>query len=200
MIHISIEGFDGVGKTTAAELLSKKLGYTLVEKPLKYLFDPNGGDKEYLRIRNYMNEVSEVNTPLSACFYGLGNMYLYEKFKGLNIITDRHILSNYAWSGSEYSKPFFDTLVQTIGAPTYTFIIYADKTTIYKRLKKRDENDSDIMKIDKSTDVYNKMISFADEHKMPYLLIDTENKTAENVLDIMISQLIEIRGVVNDKK
>ena len=37
-IHISIEGFDGVGKTTICRLLTEKLGYEFVEKPLHFLF------------------------------------------------------------------------------------------------------------------------------------------------------------------
>jgi thymidylate kinase len=188
-IHISIEGFDGIGKTTAATLLAKRLGFTFVEKPLKYLFDPNGGDREYLRIRNFMNEVSPHNRPLSACFYGLGNMYLYEKFKGQNIITDRHILSNYAWSGSDESKELFDTIVHILGAPDYTFIVYGDEETIYKRLKSRDENDSDLAKIKKSKLIYEKMEYFAKEHQMPYLLIDTKTKTPVETVETMLETL-----------
>ena len=38
MIHISIEGMDGVGKSTTCKLLAEKLGYIFVEKPLHYLF------------------------------------------------------------------------------------------------------------------------------------------------------------------
>jgi thymidylate kinase len=199
MIHISVEGFDGVGKTTAATSLSEKLGFVLVEKPLQYLFDPNGGNREYLRIRNYMNEVSPTNTPLSACFYSLGNIYLYEKFKEQNIVTDRHILSNYAWSGSEKSKPLFDALYQIIGAPTYTFIIYSDEETIYKRLKSRDENDSDLKKIKKAPMIYDKMLRFADEHKIPYKLIETKNLTPEEVVNAMINQLTQFGILKNGK-
>ena len=38
-MHIAIEGFDGVGKSTAAKKLAEKLGFLLVEKPLHFLFD-----------------------------------------------------------------------------------------------------------------------------------------------------------------
>jgi thymidylate kinase len=195
MIHISIEGFDGVGKSTSSELLARKTGFIPIEKPLKYLFDPDGGDKEYLRIRNYMNDISTANRSLSACFYGLGNLYLYERFKGNNIITDRHILSNYAWSGSHDSKPFFDVLYQILGAPTYTFIIYGDEETLTLRLKNRNENDSDIKKIRQAAIIYEKMISFASEHQMPYLLIDTSNQIPETVVDTMYNELLK-QGII----
>lgn len=196
-MHISIEGFDGIGKTTTARLLSEHLKYTLVEKPLKYIFDPNGGDENYLRIRDYVNDKSEDNRPFSACFYALGNIYLYEKFKNQNIITDRHILSNYAWSGSPESEPIFDALYKTIGSPDYTFIIYGDKETIKERLQERDPNDSDLKKISKSENIYKKMKDFADMCKMPYLVIDTREKSPEQIVEIMIHELAE-RGLIND--
>lgn len=37
MRHISIEGMDGVGKTTLSNRIAEKLGYKFVEKPLHYL-------------------------------------------------------------------------------------------------------------------------------------------------------------------
>lgn len=195
-MHIAIEGFDGVGKSTVAGLLAEKLCFTLVEKPLKYLFDPGGSDKNYIRIRNYINEISPGNRPLSAFFYGFGNIYLYEKFKGQNIITDRHILSNYAWSGSSESEPVFEAVYKSIGAPTYTFIIYAECNTIYDRLKNRNVNDSDLSKVNKSEDIYNKMVTFANKYNMPYSLIDTTLKSQETVLQIMIQELSN-KGIIN---
>jgi thymidylate kinase len=195
-MHISIEGFDGVGKTTAARLLVERLGFSLVEKPLKYLFDQQGGDENYLRIRDYVNAKSAGNRPFSACFYALGNIFLYEQFKGQNIITDRHILSNYAWSGAPESEPIFDALYKTIGVPDFTFIIYGDAKTIEARLISRDTQDSDLKKISKSEIIYKKMTAFADAHKMPYLLIDTRDRVPEQVVDLMFETLIE-RSVIN---
>jgi thymidylate kinase len=195
-MHISIEGFDGVGKTTAARLLAERLNFTLVEKPLKYIFDPNGGDENYLRIRDYVNDRSAGNRPFSACFYALGNIFLYEQFKGQNIITDRHILSNYAWSGAPESEPIFDALYKTIGAPDYTFIIYGDTETIHKRLLSRDTQDSDLKKISKSEVVYEKMTRFVDAHKMPHIVIDTRGKTPERIVGIMVAKLTE-RGLID---
>ena len=75
-MHIAIEGFDGVGKSTAAKKLAEKLGFLLVEKPLHFLFDEEG-DKQYIRIRNTVNQ--SKNKQFTGWFYGLGNIYLYEK-------------------------------------------------------------------------------------------------------------------------
>ena len=100
MNHISIEGMDGVGKSTTCKLLSERLGYKFVEKPLHYLFDESE-DKfdEYIRIRDQVN--ANPNRVFTSWFYGLGSIYMYEMFKDENIVTDRHFASNYAWSGSD---------------------------------------------------------------------------------------------------
>ena len=66
-MHIAIEGFDGVGKSTAAKKLAEKLGFLLVEKPLHFLFDEEG-DKEYIRIRNEVNQSN--NKQFTGWFYG----------------------------------------------------------------------------------------------------------------------------------
>jgi thymidylate kinase len=194
-MHISIEGFDGIGKTTSARLLAERLGFELVEKPLKFLFDPDGGDENYLRIRDYVNDVSPHNRPFSACFYALGNIFLYEKFKEKNIITDRHILSNYAWSGATESESLFEALYKTIGAPDYTFIVYGDAETIKSRLLSRDTQDSDLKKISKSETIYEKMIDFAKKYKIPYSVIDTREKIPEQIVEIMLNKLKEMEIV-----
>ena len=43
MKHISIEGFDGVGKTTISNIVAKELGFKFIEKPLHELFDEEIG-------------------------------------------------------------------------------------------------------------------------------------------------------------
>ena len=44
---------------------------------------------------------------ISADIEGVNNIYLYEKFKDQNIVTDRHIVSNYCWSGTTYNKDIY---------------------------------------------------------------------------------------------
>ena len=53
MIHISIEGMDGVGKSTTCTLLADRLGYKLIEKPLDYLLDNN--IEEYRKLAKALN-------------------------------------------------------------------------------------------------------------------------------------------------
>ena len=64
-MHIAIEGMDGVGKTTAARNLAKRLDFKIVEKPLHYMFDEEKGEfTNYIRIRDYINEQAENNAQI----------------------------------------------------------------------------------------------------------------------------------------
>jgi thymidylate kinase len=194
-MHIAIEGIDGVGKTTTAIELSKRLNYILVEKPLHYLFDDGELVDNYIKIRDKVNE--NKNKKYTAWFYGLGNIYLYEKFKDMNIITDRHILSNYSWSGDSSTNYIFNSIIKTIGMPNYTFILYANEEVLKSRLKNRDENDNDFSKTKYNKIILKKMITLSKRYKIPHLLIDTSNLTTNEICDLMIATLKE-KGVLID--
>lgn len=188
MVHISIEGMDGVGKSTTCQLLAQRLGYKFVEKPLHYLFDEDE-DKfdDYLRIRDKVNANS--NRVFTSWFYGLGSIYMYEAFKDTNIVTDRHFASNYAWSGSDTNGEVYDLLIQKLGVPKLTVILYSPSETIVKRLVSRDENDSDIAKAKKSETIYSRMIDFCKQKKLPFVVIDTSNMKPEQVVDKIMEEL-----------
>ena len=82
--HISIEGMDGVGKTTICNDIANKSDFIHVEKPLEKLF----GFENYIEIRNKVNNIQ--NRVFTSWFYGLSNIYLYEKYKDKYVVTDRH--------------------------------------------------------------------------------------------------------------
>ncbi|HKM41005.1 MAG TPA: AAA family ATPase [Methanocorpusculum sp.] len=186
-LHISIEGMDGVGKSTTSKMLADKLGFILVEKPLHYLLDQNGSMENYLKIRDYVNK--QEDRVFTSWFYGLGNVYLYHKFKGQNIITDRHLLSNYCWSGTPESEVVFDTLVQVIGQPDFTFVLQADEQTVRKRLIGRNISDPDILKINFLPEAYRKMREFLQKYQMKHEIINTTSLNREEVCEIIISKL-----------
>lgn len=188
MNHISIEGMDGVGKSTTCKLLSERLGYKFVEKPLHYLFDESE-DKfdEYLRIRDQVN--ANPNRVFTSWFYGLGSIYMYELFKDQNIVTDRHFASNYAWSGADNNGEVYDLLLKKLGAPKLTVILYSPSETIMKRLITRNKEDSDIKKAKKSEMIYSRMIEFCKTRELPYLVIDTSKLKPEEVVDRIVEEL-----------
>ena len=191
MNHISIEGMDGVGKSTTCKLLAEKLGYIFVEKPLHFLLDDGDEIKQYQKVAKKVN--SNPNRNFTAWYYGLNNIYLYEKFKDQNIVTDRHIVSNYCWSGTEYNKDIYNLILKKIGKPKLTVILYATPDAILKRLKNRDINDADIAKVEKSEKAYERMIYFCETKKLNYIVIDTSDKTPEQTVDLILQKLGETK-------
>lgn len=179
---------DGVGKSTTCKLLSERLGYKFVEKPLHYLFDESE-DKfdEYLRIRDQVN--ANPNRVFTSWFYGLGSIYMYELFKDQNIVTDRHFASNYAWSGADNNREVYDLLIKKLGAPKLTVILYSPGETIEKRLITRNKEDSDIKKVKKSEIIYSRMEEFCKTKKLPYLVINTSKLKPEEVVDRIVEEL-----------
>ncbi len=179
---------DGVGKSTTCKLLSERLGYKFVEKPLHYLFDESE-DKfdEYLRIRDQVN--ANPNRVFTSWFYGLGSIYMYELFKNENIVTDRHFASNYAWSGADNNGEVYDLLIQKIGKPKLTVILYSPSETIVNRLISRNKEDSDISKAKKSEIIYSRMIEFCKNKELRFIVIDTSNLKPEEVVDRIIEEL-----------
>jgi thymidylate kinase len=122
-------------------------------------------------------------------FYGLGSIYMYEPFKDKNIVTDRHLASNYAWSGTEYNKDVYKLVVSKIGKPNMTVILYSPTDVIVSRLKGRDVNDKDIKRASKSEEIYNKMITFCKEYEFPYIVLDTSKLTPDEVVDCILKEL-----------
>ena len=188
MIHISIEGMDGVGKSTTCKLLAEKLGYKFIEKPLHFLFDKDEETyDEYIRIRDQVN--ANPNRVFTSWFYGLGSIYMYEKYKNDSIVTDRHLASNYAWSGTEENVEVYDLLIQKLGKPKLTVILYSPSNIIEQRLKTRQKDDSDIAKVKNSEVIYAKMIEFCKTKQLPYVVVDTSSLTPESVVDAILKEL-----------
>lgn len=187
MIHISIEGMDGVGKTTTGKLLAKEMGYEFVDKNLRFLFDENGSYENYFKIRNKVNASSD--RLFTSWFYGLGNIYLHTIYADKCIVTDRYFLSNYAWSGTDDNREVYDLLVKKLGFPDLTVILYANEDAIKSRIIGRNICDSDLVKVEFSKEKYEKMIGFCERYKMPYMVIDSSNLTAEQVVEVIIKRM-----------
>lgn len=187
MTHISIEGMDGVGKTTTAKLLAERLGYIFVDKNLRLLFDEGESYENYFRIRDKVNK--SPDRLFTAWFYGLGNVYLHTMFGDKNIVTDRYFLSNYAWSGTNDNTEVYDLLVKKLGVPQLTVILYAEDGVLISRLKARNKNDSDLKKVGEAKYRYEKMIFFCEKYRLPYMVIDSGSLSPEEVVEKIVKRI-----------
>ena len=182
-MKIAIEGMDGVGKSTIGKALARMNNMKHVEKPLKDLFRVEGEDglEPFLRVcKNIYNLDSEV---LKAWFFGLGNLYTIIENQDEDVVIDRHFASNYFWNGSEKSNEVFHSMINLIGVPDITIVLYASWEVRKKRIMGRDKNDKDLTDEEKMVDGYEKMFKFLDKFNIPYCVIDTENKDINTIID-----------------
>ncbi len=191
-MHISIEGMDGVGKSTLALLLSKEIGFEVVEKPLHLLFDKEGETLTYEKYRDYINNQTE-NHGLRALFYGLGNAVLQHTYASRNVISVRHLASNYYWCGNETTECLFDYLVKHIGKPELTIVLFASRDEIEKRIIKRSSTDPDLEKLKLHQRVKEKMVSFLIRYEMKHIVIDTTSLGTEQLLSLVIEHLTKLK-------
>lgn len=177
-MFIAIEGVDGVGKTTVARLLAEQLQCEFVEKPFHLLLDTLPVEDAYGVITRQVNSCP-VN--VRAWFYGTGLMCLSEQYAGQNLITDRYLLSNYAWNSAEGNNVLFDVLVNQVRIPNMTVLLTAPPGIITQRIRGRNATDPDLTKVLDNQERLRKMRYFLQRYRIPSMEIDTSNCTPEQI-------------------
>lgn len=191
---IAVEGMDGVGKTEISKHICDNHGFTFIEKPLHYFYN-DGAEQKYADLMKVANRMYDIDdNVLKSWYIALGNIYVARMFKDEDIVIDRHLVSNYYWNGSIDSDPVFRALIETSGTPDLTILLYATPKTRMERIAKRDKNDPDLDDPEKKDDGYNKMISFLEKFNLPYLVIDTENITLDEVKGIVDKEIKKLKG------
>ena len=190
---------DGVGKTTIAKMLAEDYSFKYIEKPLSYIFDTKilSGNINLREIsKNIYNFNDEI---LKAWFFGLGNLYTILKYEGEDLIIDRHFVSNYFWNGNERSNRVFQVMIDLIGKPDLTVILYASPKTRMKRIYARNKNDYDLTDQEKQVDGYDKMIAFVNDFQIPYVIVNTENKSMDEVYQEVTNIIQDLKKRKHDK-
>ena len=183
-MEIIIEGMDGVGKTTVAKKLCDKYNFKYVDRPLQHLFNIGElGSKEDIEFQSKLNKIFEEDSKIQAWITGLGNIYNSIKYKNENVIIDRGVISNYFWNGNDENELIFKSINDLVGFPDVTIILYASLETRLNRIKARDINDKDLKDSDVyRPDGYKKMATFIKKYNIPYVFVNTENKTPDDVV------------------
>ena len=192
-MKIAIEGMDGVGKSTIAKKIADSNSMKYIEKPLIELFNTKTIDgKTNLEniCENIYNQQSEL---IKAWFFGLGNIYTFLKYNDEDLIIDRHFASNYFWNGTDKSIPIFNCMLELIGVPDLTIILFASVETRMKRLYNRNPNDFDLTDEEKKVLGYDKMIDFLENFTIPYVVVNTENKNIDDVCN-------EVQNIIDLEK
>ena len=201
-MHIAIEGIDGVGKTTLARNLAKRIHFQCIEKHLHSLLDGEDPDciPNYQKVTKYIN--NSEDPLLRAWFYALGNIYMREHYKNADIVTDRYFASNYSWNSNEDNVFIFEYLIRCLGKPQITFLLYANENARFNRIRQRNSADPDLRNVNGSfsMQMYQKLKGFLDQYNFHYYSLDTSELTGEETLEKVIEILRkEFPGKLEEK-
>lgn len=200
-MKIVIDGMDGVGKSTVANILADKYGYEYIDRPIQRMFGfEDFNDEESKKFEERLNRIFNNENPIiKAWLTGLGNIYSLANSETKDIIIDRNILSNYFWNGNDENEEIYESIMQASGMPDITIVLYASVKTRIERIRLRDKIDADLEDPDVYKEGYEKMAAFLKKHKIPYIAINTENKNIDEVVREIESKVKFINNKENEK-
>ncbi len=177
-IFITLDGVDGVGKTTVAKLIAERFAF-------KYYKSPSG---EFATLRSKIE--SPGNVLGRYCFYRLATQHdstnIEAILKETSVVCDRYIASTFAHHIAMDESIRTIHSEQNILKPDFSFLLYASSRIRDRRIKKRNIKSSDYAiesnskLLDKTADVF---------LSLGLILIDTDNKKPLDVVSEIISKI-----------
>ena len=208
-IFISIEGFDGTGKSTQSKLLKDGLDKAnidsiIVREPGSTIFSE--------KIRNIIKENTEIETMTELLLFQTSRSELVSKVikpnlkKGKVVITDRFTDSSIAYQG--YGGGIDIELIKNLNkistsnlSPDLTFLLDMDlKNSLDRTLKRTNSKNEQIVKFENKDlnfheKVKNGFIELMEENKDRIVKIDASEKIeliSKKILDITLEKINEV--------
>ena len=191
-LFVSIEGFDGVGKTTQANLLNE---YLKNEGIKSILVREPGGTSVAEKIREILIADSELSPITELLLFesarsDLVNKLIREKLENdFIVITDRYLDSTLAYQG--YGRNIDKSIINELNKfstenlyPDITFLLDLKVEEANKRTKKRKDtsNKDQILKFENEENIFHQKI------RDGFLEIAKNNKDRINIIDASLDQ------------
>ncbi len=191
-LFVSIEGFDGVGKTTQANLLNE---YLKNEGIKSILVREPGGTSVAEKIREILIDDSELSPITELLLFesarsDLVNKLIREKLKNdFIVITDRYLDSTLAYQG--YGRNIDKSIINELNKfstdnlyPDITFLLDLNVEEANKRTKKRKDtsNKDQILKFENEENIFHQKI------RDGFLKIAKNKKDRINIIDASLDQ------------
>lgn len=193
---ITVDGSDGVGKTTLAKKLAEHLSFEYIKDPLDEIVRINGNSENKLRAaQNARNRIFRNNLSDSqiANFLLKTLILLKKKASTQNLIVDRGMLSAAIYNLNDETEGLFDYLLQRGSEMDISILLTSSKEERIRRLKIKAQNNNDPYNDVENQRVLNldttRTEQFAISRNLNCIIIDTNNKTEEQVFDEAISKL-----------
>lgn len=190
-IFISIEGFDGTGKSTQAKLLKENLTKFNIDS--KLVREPGSTDFSE-KIRNILRENTEIEIITELLLFQASRSELVNKVikpnleKGKAVITDRYIDSSLAYQG--YGGGLDLELIKSLNnistsklLPSLTFLLDMDVEDSLKRTEYRNSSEQ-ISKFEEKDFIFHEKVKNG--------FIDILNNNSNRVIKIDASKDIEV--------
>ena len=187
-MFISVDGGDGVGKTTLVEKLAAYYDLYYLKKPIDtFLCVKEPNDIRHRISKLVQKIVYEVNKSekLKVAFNSSLLLHYKKQLANEDVIVDRGMLSCYMFNGDETTEPTFDKYIQKGLEFDICFFLTASPETRRERMLKRNPNDEDLKNgnLDKLTAGQAKAIKYAESHGIPVAVIDTDGKDQDQVFE-----------------
>jgi len=190
---IAFEGMDGSGKSTVSKEVAKTVGFNHETQKIISLMDID--DKTFSKFVKHIR--NSQNKHMGFMFYTLRCMLDVDSCK--NTIVERSMISTYYFEHNKVSKEEFDRVMNYNVIPNITFILYASKDTRIKRIYNRNIDDSDLTSAEALEEGYDLMLEFANNYNIPYIGIDTEKYTFDEIIDLCTSIINEYQQLKHEE-
>lgn len=203
---ISIDGCDGVGKTTIAKMLADNLGYFYVKDPLDEIISFNGGkEKNYAaakKLRSRLFLGAQDNYRIATVLIR-SLQQLKKKLGNSNLIVDRGIISTAIYNLDDNTEFLFDKFLSEGNPIDLSILLTCSQETRIKRLserahKKEDANndlfDPRVLQLDPT-----RAINYVNSRNLNAIVIDTENMEPHEIVNNILSTINDDLYLKDDK-
>lgn len=183
---ITVDGYDGTGKTTLARNIEKLKKFHYIEKPfiLKFQDENNCTYEEAKQATEIIEKklFSQTNKDEIIKYYADALIWLKKLQNERNIVLDRGILTLYAVVGEKKNFRLFKDYINEGAFFDCSIYLTANDLERRKRIYKNDPNDPDLKYPIEWRK--NDLEEFANNQKLDYFKIITDGKTPDEVAKI----------------
>ena len=182
---ITIDGYDGTGKTTLAKRLAEKYKFEYLDKPFIKMIhvENNCSYEEAVRIAEARERelYAHATREDKVRFYCNAFLWLKNYEDEHNIFLDRGILTTYAVFGDSETEAVFDYFVDNGGFFNLSLYLVAADEERVRRIFENDPNDPDLKHPVKWR--INNLEEYAVSRNLKFYKIDTNGRTPDQVYE-----------------
>lgn len=167
---IALEGMDGVGKSSLSKLAARLLKGMPIVKAIHPLCHPEDAIDNFMNVSSLV--LSEQREEFSRCRFGVRGVFVYFRLNDVPMVSDRFYASN-LWH-VERRDVDVRRLVDLVGIPERTILLYASKEVLRRRITGRNVDDKDLEKVEMSERAYDLMRERFEKLSIPFVEMSTD--------------------------